>query len=139
VGLEERRRRNGPVFNTYHKAHHAVLASEAWFGDGPSVIGKQFTSAKAKERKDKVIDIFRAARRERRVGDAGVADRLEILAAPLLPAPTLRFAGLQRMPSSVPEGKGGGPTDHDQAVEGHAESQAAGDGEHHPVVDHVHS
>ena len=81
MSLEERRRRNGPIFKTHQKAHEEVLANESWFGDGVPVIGKQFTAEKAKERKDKVVDVlYRTARRERRAGDAGVADRLEILA-----------------------------------------------------------
>jgi hypothetical protein len=81
MNFEERRRRNGPIFKTYQKAHHEVLANEVWFGDGEPVIGKQFTAEKAKERKRKVVDLlFRTARRERHSGDAGVADRLAILA-----------------------------------------------------------
>jgi hypothetical protein len=82
MSLEERHhRRNGPIFKTHQKAHHEVLANEGWFGDGAPVIGKQFTAAKAKERKQTVIDLlFRMARRERLATDAGVADRLEALA-----------------------------------------------------------
>jgi hypothetical protein len=81
VSLEERRRRNGPIFKTHQKAHEEVLANEFWFGDGVPVIGKQFTAEKARERKTAVVTLlFLAAKRERRAGDAGVADRLEILA-----------------------------------------------------------
>lgn len=77
----ERRRRNGPFFKTHQRCHEEILANEVWFGDGEPQIGKQFTAEKAKERKDEVINLlFRAARRERRAGDAGVADRLESLA-----------------------------------------------------------
>jgi hypothetical protein len=81
MSFEERRRRNGPDFKTHQKVHEEVLANEFWFGDGEPVIGKQFTSAKAKERKQTVIDLlFRTAERKRRAGDSGVADRLAILA-----------------------------------------------------------
>jgi hypothetical protein len=59
----------------------ASIANEFWFGDGVPVIGKQFTAEKARGRKDTVVDLlYRTAKRERRAGDAGVADRLEILA-----------------------------------------------------------
>jgi hypothetical protein len=81
MNFEERRRRNGPTFKTHRKAHEAVLADESRFGDGVPVIGKQFTAAKAKERKTEIIGLlYPAAERERRAGDLGVADRLEILA-----------------------------------------------------------
>src|ERR1700736_5722668 len=76
-----RRLRNGPIFKTHAKAHHEVLANEAWFGDGPPAIGKQFAAAKAKERKIEIIGLlYQTARRERRAGHADVADRLGILA-----------------------------------------------------------
>jgi len=81
MNFHERRRRNGPVFKTHQKTHEEVLANEFWFGDDAPVIGKQFTAAKAKERKTEIIGLlYRTAKRERRAGDAGVADRLEILA-----------------------------------------------------------
>jgi hypothetical protein len=81
MNFHDRIRRLGPVFKTHQKVHHEVLANEFWFGDGAPVIGRQFTARKAKERKAEIIDIlFRAAKRERRAGDAGVADRLELLA-----------------------------------------------------------
>lgn len=81
MSFEERRRRNGPVFKTHQRCHEEVLATEAWFGDGEPVIGKQFTAAKAKERKNKAIDLlFRTAKREQRADDTGVADGLTILA-----------------------------------------------------------
>jgi hypothetical protein len=75
------RGRNGPVFKTHQKTHEEVLANEFWFGDGVPVIGKQFTAAKAKERKAEIIGLlFRTARRERRTGAADIADQLEALA-----------------------------------------------------------
>jgi hypothetical protein len=81
MSLEERRRRDGPAFKTHQKTHHEILANRRWFGDGKPHLGKQFTAEKARKRKVEVIDLlFRTARRERRAGDAGVADRLEILA-----------------------------------------------------------
>jgi hypothetical protein len=81
MSFEERRRRNGPIFRTHQRAHEGVLADEGWYGDGEPVIGKQFTTAKAKERKQTVTDLlFRTAEHEGRAGDAGVADRLAILA-----------------------------------------------------------
>src|SRR5882724_728588 len=81
MNFHDRRRRDGPVFKTHQKTHEEVLANEFWFGDDAPVIGKQFTAAKAKERKTEIIGLlYRTAKRERRAGDAGVADRLEILA-----------------------------------------------------------
>jgi hypothetical protein len=81
MNFHERRQRKGPIFKTHQKAHHEVLATEDWFGDGEPVIGKQFTAKKAKERKAEIIDLlFRTATRERRAGAADLADRLETLA-----------------------------------------------------------
>jgi hypothetical protein len=81
MSFEERRRRNGPIFKTHQKAHEEVLANESWFGEGRPLLGKQFTAAKAKERKNEIMALlFRAAKHQRRCGDAGVADRLEIVA-----------------------------------------------------------
>jgi hypothetical protein len=81
VNFQERRQRKGPIFKTHQKSHEAVLANEFWFGDGSPIVGKQFTAAKSKERKAKIIDLlFRAARRDRRGGHAEIADRLETLA-----------------------------------------------------------
>jgi hypothetical protein len=81
MNFQERLRRNGPVFQTHAKAHHEVLATESWFADGEPHIGKQFTAAKAKERRADIINLlFRAATRERRDGDPSVALQLELLA-----------------------------------------------------------
>lgn len=77
----DRLRRNGPVFQTHAKAHHEVLATEDWFGDGKPYIGKQFTAAKARERKAEIINLlYRTAKREQRDGNPDVATRLENLA-----------------------------------------------------------
>ena len=63
------------------KAHHEVLATEDWFGDGKPSIGRQFTADKARERKAEIINLlYRAAKREQRDGNPDVATRLEILA-----------------------------------------------------------
>lgn len=84
MSLEDRRERSSPFFNTHQKAQEEVLANEFWFGDGRPVIGKQFTAKKTRKRKATVVDIlFRAEKRERRAGNAGVADQLEILAEKL--------------------------------------------------------
>jgi hypothetical protein len=73
--------RHGPIFKTHQKAHQAVLANEAWFGDGKPVIGKQFTAEKTKERKAEVVALlYRTAGQERRASGAGVADQLATLA-----------------------------------------------------------
>ncbi|WLA81947.1 hypothetical protein [Bradyrhizobium elkanii] len=81
MNFHERQRRNGPVFQTHEKAHHEVLATEDWFGDGKPFIGKQFTAAKARERKVEIINLlYRAAKREQRDGNADIATRLELLA-----------------------------------------------------------
>jgi hypothetical protein len=57
------------------------LANEFWFGDDKPNIGRQFTARKAKERKAEIVELFfRTAKRERRTGNANVADQLEILA-----------------------------------------------------------
>jgi hypothetical protein len=81
MNFHERQRRNGPVFQTHTKAHHEVLATEDWFGDGMPFIGRQFTAEKARERKAEIINLlYRAAKREQRDGNADVGTRLEILA-----------------------------------------------------------
>ena len=81
MNFHERLRRDGPVFQTHVKAHRQVLATENWFGDGKPYIGKQFTAAKARERKADIIKLlFRAAKQDRRDGDPGVALRFELLA-----------------------------------------------------------
>jgi hypothetical protein len=75
------RRSNLPFFKTQVCAHEEVLANEFWFGDGKPCLGEQFTARKAKERKAETIDLlFRTAKGQRRHGNTGVADRLEILA-----------------------------------------------------------
>jgi len=79
MNFEERG--DGPIFKTHQKAHKGVLANEVWFGDGEPVIGTQFTAKKAKVRKAKIMDIlFRTVKAQRRVGNAGVADQIEIVA-----------------------------------------------------------
>ena len=81
MSFEERRRRNGPIFQTHEKAHREVLATEKWFGDSKPYIGKQFTAAKARERKADIINLlYWSAKRERRDGNPEVALRLELLA-----------------------------------------------------------
>ena len=72
---------NRPSFKTHVGAHEEILSNEFWFGDGEPHLGKQFTARKAKERKAEIIDLlFRTAKAQRRVGNAGVADQLEIVA-----------------------------------------------------------
>jgi hypothetical protein len=105
--FEERRRRSSPHFETHQKAHQEILANEALFGDGAPVIGKQFTMAKARERKIKVIDLlYRTARRERRAGNTFVADQLEIPADKLhyCQPSSVRFVGLPNV-TAHSEGK----------------------------------
>lgn len=90
----ERQRRNGPVFQTHTKAHHEVLATEDWFGDGKPFIGKQFTAEKARERKAEIINLlYRAAKREQRGGNPDVATRLELLADKLFYCQPARRCG----------------------------------------------
>jgi hypothetical protein len=81
MSWEQHCRRRGPAFKTHQKAHDGVLANEAWFGDGAPVIGKQFTAAKARDRKATIIDIlYASAKREREKGNTKLAERLEVLA-----------------------------------------------------------
>jgi hypothetical protein len=81
MNFHERQHRNGPVFQTHTKAHHEVLATESWFGDGKPSVGRQFTAERARERKAEIINLlFRAAKRERRNGNPSVALQLELLA-----------------------------------------------------------
>src|SRR5258708_5512583 len=102
MNFEERRRRNGPVFQTHQKAHEAVLANEFWFGDGEPTIGEQFTAEKAKARKAEIMDIlYRTAQHERRAGDAGVADRLEILADKIFSCRPTRRCGSLACPECI--------------------------------------
>jgi len=85
---------NQPAFKTHVTTHEAVLANREWYGDAEPVLGKQFTATKARERKDIVIDIlFRTAKRERKNGNAKLADRLEILADKLFACRSRRRCG----------------------------------------------
>lgn len=102
MNFHERLRRTGPVFQTHAKAHHEVLATESWFGDGKPHIGKQFTAAKAREWKADIINLlFRAAKRERRHGDPGVALRLELLADKLFYCQVARRCGSLACPECL--------------------------------------
>jgi len=98
----ERQRRNGPIFHTHEKAHNAVLATEHWFGDGKPSIGKQFTAAKARERKADIINLlYRAAKRERHEGDPEVALRFELLADKLFYCQPGRRCGSSACPECM--------------------------------------
>ena len=102
MNFHERLRRNGPTFQTHVKAHREILASESWFGDGKPYIGKQFTAAKAMERKADIINLlFRAAKRERRDGDPDLADRLGILADKLFYCQPARRCGSLACPECL--------------------------------------
>ena len=102
MNFHERLRRNGPVFQTHTKAHHEVLATESWFGDSKPHIGKQFTAAKARERKADIINLlFRAAKRERRDGEPDVALRLELLADKLFYCQDARRCGSLACPECL--------------------------------------
>ncbi len=94
MNFYERLRRNGPVFHTHVKAHHAVLANEYWFSDATPRMGKQFTAAKARERKADIIRLlYRTAKHDRRDGDRHVAFRLELLADKLFYCQAARRCG----------------------------------------------
>jgi hypothetical protein len=81
MNFHGRRRFNLPSFKTHISAHEEVLGNKFWFGDGTPDLGKQFTARTAKVRKAEIIDIlFRTAKAQRRIGNTGVADQLEILA-----------------------------------------------------------
>lgn len=102
MNFHERLRRNGPVFHTHEKAHHEVLATESWFGDGKPYIGKQFTAHKARERKADIINLlFRAAKQDRRDGDTGLALRLELLADKLFYCQPGRRCGSSACPECL--------------------------------------
>lgn len=78
-------RSNRPSFKSHRRTHEKILANENWFGGGEPVMGKQFTSAKAAERRIILIGILgRAARRHRKLGDDDrLGARLELLAEKL--------------------------------------------------------
>lgn len=102
MNFHERQCRNGPVFRTHAKAHHEVLATESWFGDGKPHIGKQFTAPKARGRKADIINLlFRAAKRKRRDGDRDVALRLELLADKLFYCQPARRCGSSACPECL--------------------------------------
>jgi hypothetical protein len=75
------RRFNLRSFKIHVNAHEEVLSNEFWFRDGTPDLGKQFTVRKAKVRKAEIMDIlFRTAKAQRRIGNTGIADQLELLA-----------------------------------------------------------
>lgn len=94
MSREARSRRNGPRFTAHVRAHHEVLADEFWFGDGPPVIGKQFTAARANERKDVVLGLlFQAAEREHNDENETLARRLGGLADKIFYCRPMRRCG----------------------------------------------
>jgi hypothetical protein len=73
-------RSNRPSFKAHVGLHQEILSNELKFGDGEPFLGKQFTAAKARERKPVVLDIvWRAAKSARNQGIPHLAARLEIL------------------------------------------------------------
>lgn len=77
----ESRRQSDPIFQSHQRQHEAVLKNEAWFGDGPPYLGKQFTAAKANERKAIILDLlYREAKHQGDEGQRALADRLGSLA-----------------------------------------------------------
>jgi hypothetical protein len=73
-------RSNRPSFKSHRRTHEEILANEKWFGDGEPVMGKQFTAAKATERRITLLGILgTAARRHRKLGDDRLGSRLELL------------------------------------------------------------
>jgi len=73
-------RSNRPSFKTHVHVHEEILLNEYWFGGGRPVMGKQFTAAKAAERRITLLGILgRAARRHRKLGDDRLGSRLELL------------------------------------------------------------
>ncbi|TFW56900.1 hypothetical protein CT676_32875 [Bradyrhizobium sp. MOS001] len=94
MNFYERLRRNGPVFHTHVKAHHAVLANEYWFSDATPRMGRQFTAEKARERKAEIINLlYRTAKRAQRYGNLDVATGLELLADKLFYCQPARRCG----------------------------------------------
>jgi hypothetical protein len=75
---------NRPSFKSHLRTHEEILTNEKWFGDGEPVIGEQFTSAKARERKGLILRIlWRAYRKHRNVGDNALARPIKALAEKL--------------------------------------------------------
>jgi hypothetical protein len=73
-------RSNRRSFKSHRHTHEEILANEKWFGDGEPVMGKQFTAAKAIERRIILLDILdRAARKHRKLGNDRLGARLELL------------------------------------------------------------
>ena len=133
MNFHERLRRNGPVFQTHERPTDEVLATENWFGDGKPYIGKQFTAAKARERKADIINLlFRAAKQDRRDGDPGVALRFELLADKLFYCQPARRCGSLACPECMrafQKAKVAAQRTTIKQLKVHAKGQAAGDGE----------
>jgi|GraSoiStandDraft_57_1057295.scaffolds.fasta_scaffold217838_2 hypothetical protein len=67
-------------FKTHVRVHKNVLENEHWFGDSGPKLGRQFTVAKAKERKTELLKIlWQAAKSARNHGNLKFATSLEIL------------------------------------------------------------
>ncbi len=68
-------------FKTFIHEHKEVISNEYWYNDGPPALGKSFSAAKTVRRHHQVIGILcRAAKRETKAGNDGLADALPRLA-----------------------------------------------------------
>ena len=70
-----------PQFKTFIHEHKEVINNEAWYNDGPPLLGISFSAAKTIQRHHQVIGILRrAAKRETNAGDNSLASALQRLA-----------------------------------------------------------
>ena len=59
-----------PKFKTFTHEHEEVINNEAWYNDGPPLLGMSFSKAKTIQRHHQVIGILRrAAKRETNAGN----------------------------------------------------------------------
>jgi hypothetical protein len=73
-------KRHHHSFKSHRRTHEEILTNENQFGDGEPVIGEQFTSAKARQRKSLILEIlWRAYRKHRRLGENTLARPIKSL------------------------------------------------------------
>lgn len=69
-----------PQFKTFIHEHKEVINNEYWYNDAPPLLSRSFSAAKTTQRHHQVIGILcRAAKRETRAGNDGLASALQRL------------------------------------------------------------
>jgi hypothetical protein len=78
------RRRRASKFKRHVKAHKTVVCNEAWYGDGPPILAKQFNAQKTAERAQMLVKILvRAAKRGKKAHNQNLARTYKDLAKKL--------------------------------------------------------